>query len=131
MPDRNRVEPGDAIGIVVRVPKDRAHVVAALLMPSVAADWILGLPGAITLYATVGRDSVNGRPASHRWVNVITDPPDGVPPEAGIGGLACIGAPSNAVNRSGSATWSTAAGIEAFDVDLGLDLDLGWDYTLG
>lgn len=60
---------------------------------------ILGLPGAITLYATVGRGSLNGRPAAHRWVNVITDPPAGVAPDAGISGLACIGSPRSAVNR--------------------------------
>jgi len=97
--DHNRVEPGDAIGIAIRIPKDRARIVAELLAPSISVAWILGLPGAITLYATVGRDSLNGRPASHRWVNVITDPPAGVPPDGGVGGLACVGAPSDAVNR--------------------------------
>jgi hypothetical protein len=207
--DRNRVEPGDAIGIAIRMPTNRAHVVAALLAPTVPADWIRGLPGAITLYATVGHDSLNGRPASHRWVNVITDPPPDVPPDDGAGGLACIGAPTNAVNRtwwrhglgrvpgrltvsldrdrfearvrivtaggtitahaaferagepwvalpqryymlspggailhlgdewgtrhdgSGSVDSSTRDGAEVFETSIGLDLDLGWDYTLG
>ena len=97
--DRNRVEPGDAIGIAIRMTNDRASIVAEMLAPSIPAERILGLPSAITLYATVGDDSLNGRSVSHRWVNVITDPPAGVSPDDGIGGLACIGAPSDAVNR--------------------------------
>lgn len=97
--DRNRVEPGDAIGIGIRIPRARIEIVAGLLAPALSRVWILGQPGTITLYATVGRDSLNGRPASHRWVNVITDPPSGVPADAGIGGLACIGSPTSAVNR--------------------------------
>lgn len=97
--DRNRVEPGDAIGIGIRMPTDRTRLVAELLAPALSREWILGLPGAITLYATVGHDSLNGRPASHRWVNVITDPPMGVPHDAGIGGLACIGSPRSPINR--------------------------------
>ncbi len=207
--DHNRVEPGDAIGIAIRIPKDRARIVADLLAPSVSARYILDLPGAITLYATVGHDSLNGRPAAHRWVNVITDPPAGTPPEDGIGGLACIGAPTNAVNRmwwrhglgrvpgrlslvldqvrlearvrivtaggtimasarfeatgepwavvpqhyyvlkpdgpvllrgdewgswhdgSGSVSAWTEQRHEAFETQIGLDLDLGWDYVLG
>jgi len=97
--DRNRVEPGDAIGIAVRVPEDRARLVAALLAPGVPEERVVGVKGSITIYPTVGRDSLNGRPVSHRWVNVLTDPPAGVPPDDGLGGLACIGAPSNAINR--------------------------------
>jgi hypothetical protein len=99
LPDHHRVEPGDAIGIAIRMPKDRAGVVAEVLARFVSPEWILALPGAITLYASVGHDLVNGHPASHRWVHVITDPPADVPPEDGIGGLACIGASTNAVNR--------------------------------
>jgi hypothetical protein len=97
--DHNRVEPGDAIGIGIRVPVDRLRVVADLLAPGIQAKRVMDLPGSVTIYATVGRDSLNGRPVPHRWVNVITDPPSGVPPDDGIGGLACIGAPSGAINR--------------------------------
>ena len=97
--DHNRVEPGDAIGIAIRVPADRLQVVADLLAPSVPAERVHGLTGSVTIYPTIGRDSLNGRSVPHRWVNVITDPPAGVPPDDGIGGLACIGAPSGAINR--------------------------------
>jgi len=97
--DHDRVEPGDAIGIGIRVPVDRLRVVADLLAPGVPARRVMDLPGSVTIYATVGRDSLNGRSVPHRWVNVITDPPAGVPPDSGIGGLACIGAPSGAINR--------------------------------
>ncbi len=97
--DHNRVEPGDAIGIAIRVPVDRLHVVADLLAPGIQAERVMDLTGSVTTYATVGRDSLNGRSVPHRWVNVITDPPAGVPPDDGIGGLACIGAASGAINR--------------------------------
>jgi len=97
--DHDRVEPGDAIGIGIRVPVDRLCVVADLLAPGVPAGRVLGLPGPVTIYATVGRDTINGRPVAHRWVNVITGPPADVPPDDGIGGLACIGAGSSAVSR--------------------------------
>jgi len=118
--DHNRVEPGDAIGIAIRMPVDRAHIVAALLAPSLPAEWITGLPGAITLYATVGNDSLNGHPASHRWVNVITDPPAGVPPDEGIGGLACIGSATDPVNRT---WWRHGLGRVPGRLDVGLDRD--------
>jgi hypothetical protein len=97
--DHDRVEPGDAIGIGIRVPMDRLRVVADMLAPGIQAERIMDLPGSVTIYATVGQDSLNGRSVPHRWVNVITDPPAGVPPDDGIGGLACIGAPSGAINR--------------------------------
>jgi len=97
--DHNRVEPGDAIGIGIRVPAEGLRVVARLLAPGVPAKCLWALTGPVTIYATVGRDSLNGRQVPHRWVNVITDPPAGVPPEDGIGGLACIGAPSSPISR--------------------------------
>jgi hypothetical protein len=97
--DHNRVEPGDAIGIAIRVPVDRLHVVADLLAPGIQAERVMDLTGSVTTYATVGRDSLNGRSVPHRFVNVITDQPAGVPPDDGIGGLACIGAASGAINR--------------------------------
>lgn len=97
--DHNRVEPGDAIGIGIRVPRDHLQVVADLLAPSVPSARIQGISGTVTIYPTVGRDRLNGRASSHRWVNVMTDPPAGVLPDGGLGGLACIGAPSNAINQ--------------------------------
>ena len=97
--DHSWVAPGDAIGIAIRIPEDRTRLVADLLAPGVPAERVLSVVGSITMYPTVGQDSLNGRPVPHRWVNVITDPPAGVPPDDGIGGLACIGAPSGAINR--------------------------------
>jgi hypothetical protein len=97
--DHNRVEPGNAIGIAIRVPADRLHVVADLLAPGVSSERVWGLTGSVTIYATVGHDSLNGRPVPHRWASVIADPPAGVPPDDGIGGLACIGAQSSDINR--------------------------------
>ena len=97
--DHNRVEPGDAIGIAIRVPEDRTRLVADLLAPGVPTERVMSVGGVITIYATVGRDSLNGRVVGHRWVNVITEPPAGVQPDDGIGGLACIGAPSSPINR--------------------------------
>lgn len=97
--DHNRVELGDAIGIGIRVPADRMRVVADLLAPGVPAERVWSLTGSVTIYATIGHGSLNGRPVPHRWVNVITDPPVGVQPDDGIGGLACLGTPSGAINR--------------------------------
>jgi hypothetical protein len=97
--DHNRVEPGDAIGIAIRVPEDRIHLVADLLAPGVPAERVMCVLGSITIYPTVGHDSLNARPVPHRWVNVITEPPAGVPPDDGIGGLACIGAMSSPISR--------------------------------
>lgn len=97
--DHNRVEPGDAIGIAIRIPEDRTRLVADLLAPGVPTERVMSVVGSITMYPTVGHDSLNGRPVPHRWVNVITDPPAGVPPDDAIGGIACIGTPSYAINR--------------------------------
>ena len=63
--DHNRVEPGDAIGIAVRVPEDRTHLVADLLAPGVRVELVSGVKGPITFYPTVGTDTLNGRPARH------------------------------------------------------------------
>ena len=35
--DHNRVAPGDAIGIAIRIPEDRTRLVADLLAPGVPA----------------------------------------------------------------------------------------------
>jgi hypothetical protein len=118
--DHNRVEPGDAIGIGIRVPVDRMRVVADLLTPEIPAKRVMGLPGSATVYATVGRDSLNGRPVPHRWVFVITDPPAGVPPDDGIGGLACIGSPSSPVNRM---WWRHGLGRVPGRLSMALDRD--------
>lgn len=98
-PDHNHVDAGDAIGIAIRIPVERLAVVADLLAPHVASELVLGQPDFVTVYPTIGRDTLNGRRVPHRWVNVICDPPTGIPRDAGIGGLACIGAPSSAINR--------------------------------
>jgi hypothetical protein len=97
--DHNRVEPGDAIGIGLRIPEARLHVLVDLLSPAVDPELILVQRDFVTAYATVGRDTLNGRSVPHRWVNVIGDPPPGVEPEDGIGGIACIGAPSSPIYR--------------------------------
>ena len=118
--DHSWVAPGDAIGIAIRIPEDRTRLVADLLAPGVPAERVLSVVGSITMYPTVGQDSLNGRPVPHRWVNVITDPPAGVPPDDGIGGLACIGAPSGAINRM---WWRHGLGRVPGRLSVTLDLD--------
>lgn len=99
------------------------RVVAELVAPSVPPELVLGLTAPVTVYATIGRDTLNGRPLSHRWVNVITDPPAGVPPDHGLGGLACIGAPSSTINRM---WWRHGLGRVPGRLSLALDRDV-WE----
>jgi hypothetical protein len=95
----NRVAPGDAVGVALRIPVERRETIVDLLEPHVSRELIEQQTGSITVYLTVGRDTIDGRPATHRWVNVIGDPPAGIPADEGLGGLACIGAPSNPITR--------------------------------
>src|SRR5262245_30317685 len=97
--DHYRVEPGDAIGIAIRMPMERSDLVVDLLAPAVPPELVLSLPSDITIYPTIGRATLNGRRVGHRWANLITDPPAGVPADEGIGGIACIGAPSSPISR--------------------------------
>lgn len=98
-PSHNRVDPGEALGVSIRIPIEHRQVVADLLAPHIPSNLIIAQASPITVYPTVGRDTLDGRPIAHRWTNVLGDPPAGISPDAGLGGLACIGAPSNAVNR--------------------------------
>lgn len=98
-PDHNRVEPGDAVGIGIRIPAPRLRILADLLSPVVDPEIVLGQREDVVAYATVGRDTLNGRPVPHRWVNIISDPPAGIPPDEGIGGIACIGHPASPIYR--------------------------------
>jgi DNA-binding transcriptional LysR family regulator len=98
-PDHNRVEPGDAIGVAIRIPVEHHDVVVDLLAPHIDRSLVEDQQDFITVYPTTGRDLLNGRPVRHCWVNVLADPPAAVPHDDAIGGLACIGAPSNLVNR--------------------------------
>jgi hypothetical protein len=118
--DRNRVQPGAAIGIAIRVPEDHSRLVADLLAPGVPPERVMSITGWITIYPTIGHDSLNGREVPHRWVNVITDPPADVPPDDGIGGLACIGAPSSAINRM---WWRHGLGRVPGRLSIALDRD--------
>ena len=97
--DHNRVEPGDAVGIGIRIPAPRLWILADLLSPVVDRELILGQQEYVVAYATVGRDTLNGRPVPHRWVNIISDPPTGIQPDEGIGGIACIGSPASPIYR--------------------------------
>jgi hypothetical protein len=97
--DHNRVEPGDAIGMSIRVPVERFEVLVDLLAPGVPPELVLSQRDYITVYPTIGRDTLNGRPVAHRWANLITDPPAGVPADDAIGGIACVGAPSSPISR--------------------------------
>src|SRR5262245_57977381 len=97
--DHYRVEPGAAIGVSIPVPVERIDVLVDLLGPGVPPELLLGHREPIGIYPTVGRDTLNGRPVGHRWVNVIGDPPAGVSADDGIGGIACIGAPSSPISR--------------------------------
>jgi hypothetical protein len=97
--DHYRVEPGDAIGLSIHVPVERSAVLVDLLGPGVPPALVLSQRDPIALYPTIGRDTLNGRPIAHRWVNVIGEPPAGVTADDGIGGIACIGAPSSPISR--------------------------------
>lgn len=97
--DHYRVEPGDAVGISIRVPDAQRELLVELLAPGVPAELVRRQRGEISLYPTTGRDTLKRRSVGHRWVNVITDPPAGTPDEEAIGGLACIGTPSSPVSR--------------------------------
>jgi hypothetical protein len=97
--DHDRVEPGDAIGVAIRVPVERFAVLVHLLKPGVPPELVLSQQDFLTIYPTVGRDTLNGRPVAHRWANVISDPPADVAADDGIGGIACIGAPSSPISR--------------------------------
>jgi len=65
----------------------------------VPRDRVTGRTSFITLYATVGRDLLDGRPVRHRWVNVISEPPAGIPGDDAIGGLAYVGSPRSPIGR--------------------------------
>jgi hypothetical protein len=97
--DHYRVEPGAAVGVSILVPGERFGVLVDLLGPGVSPELVLGQRESIGIYATVGRDTLNGRPVAHRWVNVIGDPPAGVSADDGIGGMACIGPPSSPISQ--------------------------------
>ncbi|TAL06990.1 MAG: hypothetical protein EPO00_10095 [Chloroflexota bacterium] len=98
-PDHNRVEPGDAIGIAIRIPVEHLRTLADLLSPHVPPGRIADQSNFVTVYPTIGLDTLNGRRVTHRWVNVLGVPPPSVAPEDGVGGLAFIGAPSTPISR--------------------------------
>jgi hypothetical protein len=97
--DHWRVEPSDAVGMSVRVPVEQLAIVAELVAPHVPRARVTSQSSFVTLYATVGGDLLNGRRVAHRWANVISDPPAGVPPERGIGGIAYVGPARTPVGR--------------------------------
>jgi len=118
---RNVVRQADAVGIGVRIPVGSLDLVADLLSPAVPADRVTSQTSFVTLYATVGDDLLDGRHVRHRWVNVISDPPPGVPADDAIGGLAYIGAPGSQIGRM----WGRA-GLPVVPGRLWLSIDREW-----
>ena len=98
--ERWRVEPGNAVGLAIRVPIEHIEPVLALFNPVITRSSIVPPGNYPTLYVTTGHGTLNNRPVPHRMVNVICEPPPwvAVTPPA-IGCLAWVGAPSNPVNQ--------------------------------
>jgi hypothetical protein len=93
--ERWRVEPGDAIGIGIRIPVDKIDLALNLVKPTVKRSDITPPDNTPTFYLTVGKGVLNGRNTSHKFLNVLCDPPPWVSASPAIGSLAWIGAQSS------------------------------------
>jgi hypothetical protein len=109
-PDHNRVVPGDGVGVAIWVPVEQVDVAVGLLAPHIPEAALRAERSDIVLYATVGRDTLNGRPVGHRWVNILGEPPDAgedhpfpdsgaAVPSFAVGGMGFIGAPRASITR--------------------------------
>ena len=98
-PERYRVEPGDAIGIAIRIPVDKIDLTLNLVKPAVRRSHIVPPDNYPTFYITTGKGVVNGRPAPHKFLNVICEPPPWISATPAIGSLAWIGAQNSPPNR--------------------------------
>jgi hypothetical protein len=97
--ERWRVKPGDAIGIGIRIPIDKIDLALNLVKPAVKRSDIVPPDNYPTFYITTGKDILNGRNTTHKFLNVLCDPPPWVTASVAVGSLAWIGAQSSPPNR--------------------------------
>ena len=98
-PERWRVEPGDAIGIAIRVPGDKLDLALNLVKPAVKPSDIVPPDNFPTFYITTGKGIHNGRETLHKFLNVICDPPPWISASPAFGSLAWVGSPRYSPNR--------------------------------
>jgi hypothetical protein len=98
-PERWRVEPGDAIGIGIRIPGDKLDLVLNLFKPVVKKSHLIPPDNYPTIYVTHGKGVHNGRETTHKFINVICEPPPWISVSPALGSLAWIGSPRSSPNR--------------------------------
>jgi hypothetical protein len=97
--ERWRVEPGDAIGVAIRIPVEKIDLALNLVKPVVKRSDIVPPDNYPTFYVTTGNDTLNGRKTPHKFLNVLCDPPAWISDSPAVGSLAWIGAESSPPNR--------------------------------
>ena len=98
-PEHWRVEPGNAVGIAIRIPGDKLDLILSLFKPTIKRSDILPADNYPTIYLTQGRGIHNGRVTSHKFLNVICEPPPWISVSPALGSLAWIGSPRSSPNR--------------------------------
>lgn len=83
-----RVDPGNAIGVAIRIPVECIGLALDFLGASVKRSEIISYP---VFYVTTGNGVLNGRPTSHKFLNVICDPPPWCSASPALGVVAWIG----------------------------------------
>jgi hypothetical protein len=91
-PDRWRVEPGGAVGLLIELPKEHIDLALALLSPVVNRSTLAPPDNFPSFYITRGNGTYRGRPVPHKFVSVICDPPPWVSANPALGMLAIVGA---------------------------------------
>jgi hypothetical protein len=97
--ERWRVEPGDAIGIAIRIPIDKTDLALDLVKPAVKRSDFFPPDDYLAFYITTGNGTLNGRKTSHKLLNVLCAPPPWISDSPAVGSLAWIGAQSSPPNR--------------------------------
>ena len=88
-----RVEPGDAVGLAIRIPVEHINLAIALLSPVVKRSTIAPADNFPTFYVTRGKGTHNGRRVPHKFVTVICNPPPWISADPALGILTVISAP--------------------------------------